>query len=281
MYVRNVSKSVITRRIGLLILCALSLILTGHIVSGSDALSALFVRMAFAIFGVIIIYGASPLILDSNSTREFFQKVRWVVALVLFAVLSTLFYLLFQIDPDPFSVLKIILTIGLIGLVYSIRFPLGGTRTRLKNIIVVKNLLIGVSWGLNILLGAGGIGDGTVFTLFLFVSFQITMGRSIRDMQDIEKDRIMGISTIPMVLGETRSLVLYFILNVISLLALVLSPVDPIVTWVVLMVFGWRILHLLMLRGSRNREFWCQTYNILMGTYVLCMILIFQYISWN
>ena len=41
MYVRNVSKSVITRRIGLLMLCALYLILTGYILSGSDAVYAI------------------------------------------------------------------------------------------------------------------------------------------------------------------------------------------------------------------------------------------------
>ncbi len=281
MYVRNVSKSVITRRIGLLILCALSLILTGYILSGSNTLSALFVRMAFAIYGVITIYGISPLILESNSYKEFLEKVRWMVAIGLTLVLGALFFLLFRFDPDPVPVLKIILTIGLIGLVYSLRFPIAGKRTRLKNIIVVKNLLIGVSWGLNVLLGAGDIGDQTVFTLFLFVSFQITMGSSIRDMQDIEKDKLMGIQTVPMVLGKTRSILLYFVLNVISLLALVLSPLNPIVIWVVLMVFGWRILHLIMLRRTRNREFWCQTYNILMGTYVLCIILIFQYILWS
>ena len=122
--------------------------------------------------------------------------------------------------------------------------------------------------------------DRTVLTLSLFVSFQITIGSSIRDMQDIEKDRVMGIRTIPMVLGESKSILLYTALNVLSLLALTLSPLDPIVMWVVLMVFAWRILHLIMLRTVRNREFWCQTYNILMGTYVLCLILIFQYISW-
>lgn len=78
----------------------------------------------------------------------------------------------------------------------------------LKRILLVKNLLVGLSWGL-VVLGVGVYYDVllTVDILFLFgfVTAVLTTAAIVFDIKDIEGDRAEGISTIPVRFGPRRT----------------------------------------------------------------------------
>jgi 4-hydroxybenzoate polyprenyltransferase len=78
----------------------------------------------------------------------------------------------------------------------------------LKRLLLVKNLLVGLSWGL-IPLGVGVYYDvlWTVDILFMFafVTAVLTIAAAVFDIKDIEGDRAEGIQTVPVVLGVDRT----------------------------------------------------------------------------
>ena len=79
---------------------------------------------------------------------------------------------------------------------------------RLKSVLLVKNLLVGLSWGA-IPLGAGVFYDSllTVDVLFVagFVTAMLTIAAAVFDIKDIEGDRAEGITTVPIVFGVRRT----------------------------------------------------------------------------
>jgi 4-hydroxybenzoate polyprenyltransferase len=75
---------------------------------------------------------------------------------------------------------------------------------RLKQLLLVKNALVGISWGL-IPIGVGvyyGIGP-TVEIAFLsgFFTIMLTVAAAVFDIKDIEGDRSKGIRTVPIAFG--------------------------------------------------------------------------------
>ncbi len=77
-----------------------------------------------------------------------------------------------------------------------------------KRILLAKNLLVGLSWGL-VPLGVGVYYDvlWTVDILFMFafVTVMLTIAAAVFDIKDIEGDRAEGIRTVPIVLGVDRT----------------------------------------------------------------------------
>ncbi|MEF8813396.1 MAG: UbiA family prenyltransferase [Halovenus sp.] len=78
----------------------------------------------------------------------------------------------------------------------------------LKRILLVKNLLVGVAWGL-IPLGVGVYYSRlmTIDILFMtvFVTVMLTIAAVVFDIKDIEGDRAEGIRTVPIVVGPERT----------------------------------------------------------------------------
>ncbi|WP_436934606.1 UbiA family prenyltransferase [Halovenus marina] len=74
----------------------------------------------------------------------------------------------------------------------------------LKRLFLVKNLLVGLSWGL-IPLGVGVYYDALltadILFLFGFVTVMLTIAAAVFDIKDIEGDRQEGIRSVPIVLG--------------------------------------------------------------------------------
>ena len=74
----------------------------------------------------------------------------------------------------------------------------------LKRVLLVKNLLVGLSWGL-IALGMGVYhGDPTAPDVLGFTGFivaMLTIAAAVFDIKDIEGDRAEGIATLPVVFG--------------------------------------------------------------------------------
>lgn len=78
----------------------------------------------------------------------------------------------------------------------------------LQRVLLVKNLIVGLSWGL-IPLGVGVYYDilwsTHVLFLFGFVTVMLTVAAAVFDIKDIRGDRAAGISSVPLVLGVDRT----------------------------------------------------------------------------
>lgn len=78
----------------------------------------------------------------------------------------------------------------------------------LQRVLLVKNLLVGLSWGL-IPLGVGVYYDilwtTDVIFLSIFVTLMLTIAAAVFDIKDIRGDRAAGIRSVPVVLGVVRT----------------------------------------------------------------------------
>lgn len=78
----------------------------------------------------------------------------------------------------------------------------------LKRLLLVKNLLVGVSWGV-IPLGVGvyfgALGSIEIRFLFGYVAAMLTIAAVVFDLKDIEGDRAEGIRTVPNQFGPRRT----------------------------------------------------------------------------
>jgi len=78
----------------------------------------------------------------------------------------------------------------------------------LKRILLVKNLLVGLSWGL-IPLGVGVYysvpRSFDVLFMFCFITAALTIAAVVFDIKDIEGDRAEGIKSVPVVAGPART----------------------------------------------------------------------------
>jgi len=78
----------------------------------------------------------------------------------------------------------------------------------LKQVLLVKNLLVGIAWGL-IPLGVGvyygRLTAGGILFMAGFVTVMLTIAAVVFDIKDIEGDRSEGIRTVPIVVGPDRT----------------------------------------------------------------------------
>lgn len=78
----------------------------------------------------------------------------------------------------------------------------------LKRLLLVKNLLVGLSWGL-IPLGVGVYYDVLrtfdILFMFVFVTAALTIAAVVFDIKDIEGDSAEGIRTVPVLAGPRRT----------------------------------------------------------------------------
>ncbi|MFW5974274.1 MAG: UbiA family prenyltransferase [Natrialbaceae archaeon] len=78
----------------------------------------------------------------------------------------------------------------------------------LKRVLLVKNLLVGLSWGL-IPLGVGVYYEVLVtfdvLFMFAFTTASLTIAAVVFDIKDIEGDRVEGIRTVPVLAGPRRT----------------------------------------------------------------------------
>lgn len=91
-----------------------------------------------------------------------------------------------------------------VPLAVAVVYSVGG----LKRVLVVKNLIVGVSWGL-IPLGVGvyhGVGWSVeLLVLTGFVTAMVTVAAVVFDIKDVAGDRAQGIRTVPIVVGVGRT----------------------------------------------------------------------------
>lgn len=227
--------------------------------------------------GVFLIYRLNDCIdqhkdLKLNLKSFFDYKLhQWMVIQFLVILIPLAFLLL-----PAFSLYTLVIG-GVVGSFYSLSFNIGKKQFRIKNVFLVKNILIGLVWGALVLVGAGHISTEEVMVLFGFASIQVVIGSMIRDVPDIEKDRSSGVKSLPVVLGIPFTFSFMHSLNVLGLLLLYLLDWNSL--W--LAGFGavviWRAINLIMLQKDNESRFWGQTFNLLACVFIFLVTLIFRF----
>jgi 4-hydroxy-3-methylbut-2-enyl diphosphate reductase len=158
--------------------------------------------------------------------------------LTLLAVISGAAGLLlaFAIGRIPFSIL---LVMSLMGLTYNLRIiPKGLPKvrySRLRDIPGSKTFLISVAWGVVTSLFPAMSDVGTLDLSSLLVFFWsmglVFVRTAFFDILDMQGDRIVGKETIPILLGEKRSMELLKSILVLALVLLLISVGFGLIPW--------------------------------------------------
>jgi len=185
----------------------------------------------------------------------FFQRHRGLFFFFSTAALLMSLFLAFTLGPSPFALL---LLMSAIGILYSVRFiprilkPVFRVRM-LREIPGSKTLFVSIAWAfitviLPVLGFVGRIPNALIAWAFLFALCLAYVRCSLFDVFDMQGDRIVGKETLPVLLGEKRTLnILYAVLAVASLLILVLRLVGTLPQTILLFLPAAALMFLLAL----------------------------------
>ena len=132
----------------------------------------------------------------------------------------------------------VLFLMSLLGLSYNIRLVpeslSGGRYRRIRDIPGSKTVLIAVAWGIvtsifPVLSASESISVSTVFVFFLS-SCMVFVRTAFFDTLDMQGDRIVGRATIPILLGEKRTMRLLKIMLFIILIILLLSSAFQLIS---------------------------------------------------
>lgn len=145
---------------------------------------------------------------DPDRARFYDTHKRFLAALAVAAGAAGLLTA-FAVGPIPFLTL---LAMSLMGLSYNLRLLPAGKYRRIRDIPGSKTILIALAWGVVTavfppLSARGGMGVGDVL-VFLAAAGMVFIRTAFFDILDMQGDRIVGKETIPIILGEKRSLTL-------------------------------------------------------------------------
>jgi 4-hydroxybenzoate polyprenyltransferase len=251
-------------------LASTSLLLTGFFASDNKDLMSLFLLIWCNIIGVFLVYRLNDII-DQNSEfsfnlKNFFSyKLHSIVVFqfVFITIPLALYYL------NLFVVL--LLSIGAVfGILYSISFRIGNCVYRIKNVFLIKNILIGLVWGGLVLIGAGIMGNELVWLIFVFASVQVFIGGILRDIPDLEKDKFSGVKSLPVVIGVSKTILFVHLVNLGFLVFCFLNQYDQLFLIFCTIPTLWRMLNIELLRREPNKRIWSQSLNLF--TCILIMI---------
>lgn len=226
--------------------------------------------------GVFLVYRLNDCI-DQDlhvkfNLEKFFRYTlhKVVFAVFVFVLIPLAIFLL------PKTSLFILSISAIIGTLYSLSFQFGGFKFRLKNIFLVKNILIGTIWGNLILIGAGETWNNNVIILFFFTCGQVLIGGIIRDIPDIEKDRQHGVQSIPLTIGTKQTLIALHIINLLSLALAVYVDWDIHLVMVFGVTIIWRMINLILMGHSPSNPLWSQWMNLFNCVIIFLMLLLLR-----
>lgn len=261
------------KRLFLFMTAAFSLLTSGVVIGGQYSRYDIFILSWIGITGVLIIYGVTN---QKSKNAKLFDKAKhylshkWNLFLITQFVVFALPFAVITLTQFSLFLLAIA---AVFGVSYAFEFEAFSKSVQLKKIPIIKNALIGVAWAMLILIGSGVINDFTAFSLAAFMSSQIFIGSSMRDLQDVEGDKIKGIKTIPSLIGFSNSFKLFHVLNVSTLLFVFLEPLSSSMAVIFVAVVTWKALNLYFLKKNNHSEFWGQTMNILTCLFLLILII--------
>jgi 4-hydroxybenzoate polyprenyltransferase len=217
---------------------------------------------------------------DRYSFTKKFEKHLFIAALVTYglAIAIAAFY--------GVAATIVILIPLVAGILYSIPClpPSTGYR-RLKEIPVVKNLVVGFAWGTTLtfipLLVTGTPATMATAVTLVFFSTYAFIASTLPDIRDLEGDAQAGVRTIPVVIGEKRTLILITLMNLfIGVGATIISVV--FLSLVIALIFAISTLYLhLCIRNftrAKRKDIACDILTdgqfLIIGLMIFCGLLL-------
>lgn len=247
----------------LFLVATVSLVSTGIILNEQRMDGQVLVTIYIALLGTWLLYGFD----FRHPFRTLGQKL-FIGQLLLACVLGVFFLDRFQIS--------VLFGIAVLSVLYQFNIPFIARRFQLKRFLLVKNVLIGISWAALVPFGSHSFEEPPVQFLFWFVAVQVGYGSVIRDISDIEHDKIQHLRTLPIYFGVWKTLLFLHLINLLSLfICLPFVGFDPF-SWLFQLSFivvFYKALILLQVQLNHSKLIWTQYLNIL--TCLLIFLLTF------
>jgi len=142
------------------------------------------------------------------------------------------------------------------GYLYSKGMKIGRFALKLKGGLGVKNIVVGLTWGIFIA-GLAGTGCGNmvpVVLVFIFFGVKLFINSAIYDFKDIKGDTLAGIKTLPISLGVRKTRNLLTAMHLISHLALGIALIHGVLAFEPLIVLYSFICGLICIQNFTNSE---------------------------
>jgi 4-hydroxybenzoate polyprenyltransferase len=170
-----------------------------------------------------------------------------------------------------------LIAIAILGLLYAHKwYKEGETPFMLKKVFLLKNLMIGVGWGLLVLIGYGQFESKMVNAITAFASLQVVVGSIMRDLKDRDRDIGLEYNTLPVVLGQSKTILISHFVNVLSLIPLLFTESFSLLPYLGIVVL-WRLLLLEGIRRNGPNDLWAQKLNLASCVLILIMISIYEF----
>ena len=261
------------KRLMLFFFASVSLLICGSLLNGNVSRDIIIIMVAGVLCGVVLLYDAR----DIDREAGFFKRTKQF-----FSYKSLAFFFLLLIALIPFAYLSLshlsfflFAFSGSLGILYSLSFKKNDMIFKLKNVLIIKNLLIGLAWGLLVIIGAGDLENQFSIIISIFAIVQVFLGSIIRDLSDRELDASRGVNSIPVIFGENRTILIMHIINIASLFILFFPQSNLNLMIFLLIIVAWRFFNLIGIKGNTHSVFWGQTVNL----FTCCLFLIIALIQ--
>lgn len=267
----------LSKRYLLFFIASSALVSAGYIVSNALSLKAFILVLWCNLFGIFLIYRMNDCFEQSvgfwENVRNFFSdRFHLLISLQFVAVVIPLAILWL-----PKTVIVTLAIMAFAGALYCINIKIGKSQFRLKNFFLVKNILIGASWGALILIGGAVTNDPLLMRFFFIAAAQVTIGGIIRDIPDAVYDQNHGVRTLPVVLGVDQTIRLLHLFNAAQLILAIHFPIEPGLITFTFVVISWRTTNLHLLKKNPANKFYSQWMNISTCVVILLTLLILNW----
>lgn len=239
---------------------ALSIVTTGALLNVPVHLPALATVYVVTIVVGVLIYDFNDLIDENAFSQTIGEMLKytqvWRGLMVSLLLLGLSFFVL-----APAQLFACLALLG-VGLLYSHPFnwSIKQKTWRLKDIYLLKNILIGLGWGLLTIIGSGNFSKREMIYFFLFVSLQVLMGSVMRDIDDIAEDQKNGVRSLPVVHGLSKTVSILQWMNwigggaIIAMAGITLR--HPAFFFLLIAVLVWRAFLLFQVKNSAASKTW-------------------------
>ncbi|AKB17251.1 MULTISPECIES: UbiA family prenyltransferase [unclassified Methanosarcina] len=142
------------------------------------------------------------------------------------------------------------------GYLYSKGIKIGRFALKLKGGLGVKNIVVGLTWGIFIA-GLAGSGCGNlvpIVLVFIFFGVKVFINSAIYDFKDIKGDTLAGLKTLPVSLGTQKTRNLLTAMHLLSHLALGIALIHGVLAFEPLIVLYSFICGLICIQSFTNSE---------------------------
>ncbi|MCC4768995.1 prenyltransferase [Methanosarcina sp. DH2] len=142
------------------------------------------------------------------------------------------------------------------GYLYSKGIKIGKFALKLKGGLGIKNIVVGLTWGLFIA-GLAGSGCGNlvpIVLVFIFFGVKLFINSAIYDFKDVKGDTLAGIKTLPVSLGTRKTRNLLTSMHLLSHLVLGIALIHGVLAFEPLIVLYSFICGLICIQNFTSSE---------------------------